>query len=398
MITKVLIVGGYGTVGTALCEMISTRHPDIHIIIGGRSLSKGQLAASKLVNASAIKIDIQDTDPLANLPALPEAVIVSVNDQQDHLLRAAIRRNIPLIDITRWTERIQDARIIAGMESPCSPVIFASGWMASATSIVIAAARGSIIGVRGAYGVHSVHGVHGAYGARGAHDTHGDKDILPLDHIEIDILFSLQDQSGLDSVTHFVNCHQPFDIWENGSPRTVNGFSDSKKVTFSGNRVYTCRRLNTPEQMTLAETGLAKGISVRLAFDSHITNTALAALVGSGIWARLSKKRRTSILHRTSGSTNAAHEFVVTVRNKDTFSTFTVMDPRGQAHFTATSTFGQLERLLGLNGRIPSKPGISFPEEAIDVRRDIEAMESFGVRFSCAAKARKNFSHVGPRR
>ncbi len=377
MTTKILIVGGYGTVGTALCKMISTRHPDIHVIIGGRSLSKGQLAASKLVNASAVKIDIQDADPLANLPALPEAVIVSVNDQQDHLLRAAIRRNIPIIDITRWTERIQDARIIAGKESPRSPVVLASGWMASATSIVIAAARGGIIGVRGAYGAH---------GARGAHDTHGDKDILPLDHIEIDILFSLQDQSGLDSVTHFVNCHQPFDIWENGSIRTVNGFSDSKKVTFSGNRVYTCRRLNTPEQMTLAETGLAKGISVRLAFDSHFTNNALAALVGSGIWGRLSKKRRTSILHRTSGSTNAAHEFVVTVRNKDTFSTFTVMDPRGQAHFTAASTFGQLERLLGLNGRIPPKPGISFPEEAIDVRRDIEAMEYFGVRFFADGK------------
>jgi saccharopine dehydrogenase-like NADP-dependent oxidoreductase len=365
MTTKILIVGGYGTVGTALCEMISTRHPDIHVIIGGRSLSKGQLAASKLVNASAVKIDIQDADPLANLPALPEAVIVSVNDQQDHLLRAAIRRNIPLIDITRWTERVQDARIIAGKESPRSPVVLASGWMASATSIVIAAARAGIIGVRGA---------------------HGNEDMTPLDHIEIDILFSLQDQSGLDSVTHFINCHQPFDIWENGSIRTVNGFSDSKKVTFSGNRVFTCRRLNTPEQMTLAETGLAKGISVRLAFDSHFTNNALAALVGSGIWGRLSKKRRTSILHRTSGSTNAAHEFVVTVRNKDTFSTFTVMDPCGQAHFTAASTFGQLERVLGLNGRIPPKPGISLPEEAIDVRRDIEAMEYFGVRFFADGK------------
>ncbi len=374
MKTKVLIVGGYGTVGTALCEMISTRHPDIHVIIGGRSLSKGQLAASKLVNASAIKIDIQDADPLANLPTLPEAVIVSVNDQQDHLLRAAIRRNIPLIDITRWTERIQDARIIAGKESPRSPVVLASGWMASAASIVIAAARGGIIGFRGAYDTH---------------DAHGKEDMTPLDHIEIDILFSLQDQSGLDSVTHFVNCHQPFDIWEKGSIRTVNGFSDSKRETFSGNRVYTCRRLNTPEQMTLAETGLAKGISVRLAFDSHFTNNALAALVGSGIWGRLSKKRRTSILHRTSGSTSAAHEFVVTVWNKDTFSTFTVMDPRGQAHFTAASTFSQLEKLLGLNGRIPPKPGISFPEEAIDVRRDIEAMKSFGVRFSCAAKASK---------
>lgn len=81
--TSILIVGGYGTVGTVLSELISIHYPEVHIIIGGRRLHKAQSAARLLPKADGVRIDILDADPLAGMTYMPDAMIVSVNDQED---------------------------------------------------------------------------------------------------------------------------------------------------------------------------------------------------------------------------------------------------------------------------------------------------------------------------
>lgn len=134
--------------------------------------------------------------------------------------------------------------------------------------------------------------------------------------------------------------------------------------------------------MTLVSNGLAKGVSIRLAFDSRFTNRAFAALVRCGIWARLSLKRRTSILHSSFNTSTAPQEFILSIKTNSKIHRIRVTDPLGQAHLTAASTLTQLERIFELNGRTSPKPGVSFPEEATDTALDIATMTLMGVQFT----------------
>src|SRR5690554_2962999 len=106
---SVLLAGGYGIVGTQLAIMLSQRHPNNRLIIGGRSLERAQMLASTLPNASAITLNTDDSDPLANVQETPHLVVSLTNDSGDKLLSSCLRRNIPYLDITRWTERVRHA-------------------------------------------------------------------------------------------------------------------------------------------------------------------------------------------------------------------------------------------------------------------------------------------------
>ncbi|MGW0705697.1 hypothetical protein ACWD4G_06970 [Streptomyces sp. NPDC002643] len=346
--SRVLVVGGYGTVGMVISELIARRHPDVEVIVGGRRFFKAEAAARLRGLAGAVRIDVTDDDPLATVDPLPDAVLVAVNDHNDRLLHSAARRGIPLVDIARWLKRVEDAhRTLAG-ETVTAPVVLASGWMASAAAVTVAAHGGG----------------------------------LPADQVDIDILLSLEDRTGPDSATGFVDVHLPFELWERGETRTVRGMSEPRRVTFGDGRTRSCRLFSSPEQATLITTGHARGVSVRMAFDSRATNSVFAALVNSGLWARLSKERRTGILHSPGEKPGASHEFAVTLRTGPTTRRILVEDPEGQAHLTAAGAVTQLERVLGLNGRERPEPGISFPEEAKDVKADVAALESMGVRFT----------------
>ncbi|MCL8016260.1 hypothetical protein [Streptomyces sp. AS02] len=345
---RVLVVGGYGTVGMLISDLIARRYPDVDVVVGGRRFFAAEAAARLHGLAGAVRVDVTDEDPLADVDPLPDAVLVALNDHNDRLLHSAARRGIPLIDIARWLVRIEDAHRTLAREAVTAPVVLASGWMASAAPVTAAA-----------YG----------WGA-------------PADHVDIDILLSLKDKTGPDSATGFVDVHLPFELWEQGETRTVRGVSEPRTVTFSNGRTRSCRLFSSPEQATLVTAGHARGVSVRMAFDNRPTNSAFTALVNSGLWARLSRERRFGILHNPGAKDGAPHEFVVTIKNGLAIRRILVKDPEGQAHLTAASAVTQLERVLGLNGRDRPNPGISFPEDAKDVMVDVAAMESMGVQFT----------------
>ncbi len=104
---SVLIVGGYGVVGQQIARLIRQRHPDLAIALGGPNPAKAESLASELGNARSIRIDVEQARPLQEFT--PRAIINAVNDPRDQLLMDAVRRGIPLVDITRWTDRFRAA-------------------------------------------------------------------------------------------------------------------------------------------------------------------------------------------------------------------------------------------------------------------------------------------------
>ncbi|EPF06355.1 hypothetical protein ICQ_01970 [Bacillus toyonensis] len=123
----VLIVGGYGVVGSQIAQILHDRHPDLEIRLGGRTLGKALPFESERVKI--VKVDNTTDDPLRSLNDNLTLVVNAVNDSQDRLLLSAVKRRIPLVDITRWTERFQSSIARLKNVEVQSPVVLASGWM-----------------------------------------------------------------------------------------------------------------------------------------------------------------------------------------------------------------------------------------------------------------------------
>ena len=65
-VDAVLIVGGYGVVGQQIAECIRERHPDLPLIIAGRSPSKGEAIAAGLGNTETAAMDVTKPRPLGD--------------------------------------------------------------------------------------------------------------------------------------------------------------------------------------------------------------------------------------------------------------------------------------------------------------------------------------------
>jgi len=350
---RILIVGGYGVVGKQIAGLMAARNPGVELWIGGRSAQAAGAYAASFPGARGIVIDVDSLDPLAGFAELPDVIVAVANDRDDNLLLAAARRGIAYIDVTRWTPRLLKAMERISGVSQTAPVVLASGWMAGIAATVAA---------------------HFAAG------------MCEIQSIDIDILYSIKDKAGPNSVEYADQLNVPFTIWSGGKPQTVNPLTDPHKARFSNGRTLDCYRFDTPDQYTLVKTLGAAGVSSRLTYDDAAAAKFMRLLSTSGIWTLLSlrpfKRLRHAIIYNPGAG--AQHEFVVRIVGKDAAGAhlekhISVIDPQGQTHMTAAGAVAQAERILGLRGRDVPPPGVSFPDQAADCAAGLVALREMGV-------------------
>lgn len=354
MSAQVLLVGGSGVVGQQLATLLAQRHPDVHLLIGGRSRARAQSLADALPNASSITLDTAADDPLAQLTTYPQLVVALVNDTDDHLLSACLRRSIPYLDITRWTERLQRtlARLPMLPAAPV-PIVFASSWMASVAATL---ARGQA------------------------------EDIVDS-AINIDILYAMNDKAGPDSTEYMDRLAVPFHVIHQGRPVVKKAFTDSLAVAFTGAGRVRTYRFDAPDQMTLPMLSGVTSVSTRLAFDSAMATGMLMLIVRSGLWwaisgPRFTKLRRSLLYNPGSGG---SHQIRISVSGQDrdgvqVQSSLEIDDPQGQTHLTAVGAFVQVQRILGLGGHAPAPIGPQYAETWTDPALMRNTLKEFGVR------------------
>lgn len=331
----VLIVGGYGTVGTALTRLAPKEWT---LLLTGRNPDRGSHLAS--ANVTVRKWDLNQPEPFA---AKVRAVISTVNDPDDRVLRAAISAGIPYVDVTRWTSRVTRAVTQATLLQPTAPVLLSSGWMGGVTNIVAAAL---------------------------AQETGG------ADQIDVAIRYDINDQAGADSVDFMDRLGLDFEVRKRGQAAVVSPLTDARWVDIAGHRTKVAR-LDTPEQFTLPLTIGAGSVATRIGFSSNASTTALLAARAVGLFRWGSGERwapmRRSLLY-SPGAGGTAH-IRVDVEGPSGTRTAVISDPQGQAHLTA------LGGLLGLKTVLAdaARPGVSFPESAPDPASLLAEMESHGV-------------------
>lgn len=349
----VLIAGGYGVVGSQICEFVRKRHPDLPLIIGGRNPIRGESLARQLTNAETAQLDVERPNPLEQFDGKLGAVVEVVNDPSDYLLLDAVRTGIPFIDITRWTERFRRALTVLAGESLRAPVMLASSWMGGLTPVIAVAASWKLERV---------------------------------DSIDIGVLFSLTDKAGPNSIEYMDRLATPYKVMIDGREQTVHPVTDPRTVTFPGGYTTKVYRFDSPEQVTLAEVTGAKTVASRIGFDSAVSMIALAALVRLGVWKLIAGDRftkfRQSLLHHPGEG--GSHEIVIELAGSDAAGQpksvrATILDPESQSHLTALAVTMHLERILGLDGAPAPAPGILFPESDPNLENGMQLFRDFGV-------------------
>ncbi len=360
---KVLIIGGYGVVGQQIAALLAHRHPQVELTLAGRSLQAAQLAASKIPGAHGSCVDITSVAPLADLPGEHDVIVAAVNDDHDHLLSDAVTTGTALIDITRWTERMQvgAARVLAlpGQPVVSVPIVFASSWMAGVASIL-------------------------------AHEVA--MKLAMVDRIDIDILYALKDRSGPNSIAYMDRLATPFRVMDDGRATWVQPLSDPRDVIFADGLTARTARFDTPDQFTLPMLTGARTVATRIAFDDPLSSWALRMSVRSGLWRWLSGPRfarlRYALLHNPGDG--APHHIEIAVSGQGSagdhrHSTLSIVSKQGQTYLTAVGALIQIERVLGLNGHERAPAGLQFAEAVTDGALARRTLEEAGIRVIASA-------------
>jgi len=352
----ILIVGGYGVVGAQMASILRKRHPKMPLIIAGRDSKKAKQFAASLGCAEGISMDVTSVNQISPLYGKLAAVITATNDPHNYILLETIRNNIPYIDVTRWTARLKDALIRASAESITQPVILSSAWMAGVAALVVKKVS---------------------------------DDFSEIESIDIDILFSLKDKAGPNSIEYVDQLGTPFDVYDRGNIRSVKPITEPKRVNFDSGFSAKTYRFDTPDQLTLPMICSAKSVSTRITYDDRYTVSFMSFLVRSGLWRIINrplfKKLRHSLLYNPGEG--GPHEILVNVKGTSANGSskaaqVTILDKKGQTHLTALGGIIQLERALKLNGNTAPYKGITFPERHEDIDIALTTLRQHGVSIS----------------
>ena len=327
--------------GSTLARLSAPLWP---LLLTGRNPSNGEGLAAEL-GATVRRWDLDDPEPST---AQPRAVINTVNDRDDRVLRAAVRAGIPYVDITRWTSRMMRAATAATLLRPTAPVLLSSGWMGGVVNIVAASLSREIGGAQS---------------------------------VEVAIRYDVDDRAGADSVDFIDRLGQDYEVLRDGSPRTVSPLSNAGWVDIGGHRTKVAG-LDTPEQLTLPLTLGVDCATTRIGFSSNASTVALLAAKRLGFfrwgrgdrWAGL----RRSLLHSPGRGGRAIIR--VDARGREGTRSVVVTDPAGQAHLTALGGYLGLHQVLGG----AATAGVLFPESRADIAGALAVLRSHNVTVMAA--------------
>ena len=309
----VLLLGGSGSIGHQTARALRATYPDIPLLIGGRDFAKAQRAAAETGNAQAIVPDMNAAD-LGLGEQQVSAVVVLYKDHSLAGLRFAQARGIPHLSISSGVFEIAP-EIASFMQAPtASAVVLGYEWLVGATTVPA---------------------------------LHLAKFFAQVEEIRISALVDEQDTGGPAVAEDFkyLNRLMPAALtrrdgnwtWREGDDvKTVFSALDGSKINASG-------------FSSIDVAGLAAATGARsVQFD-----------LGQGV----SSSRRkggtlsTEIILDISGLDHSGQG----LRNRHA-----VVHPGGAAPLTGMGIALLLERLIGLDGKPPTAPGLYFPYQILD--------------------------------
>jgi hypothetical protein len=130
----ILLIGGYGAIGTSTARTLRADHPDVPLLIGGRDRAKAARAAAEIGNAEGVVLNLAATDlGVGQRPV--SAVAVFLRDDKATSLRFAQSRGVPHFGIASGLQEI-GPEVAAFMHRPnAAPVVLGAEWLVGATTV-----------------------------------------------------------------------------------------------------------------------------------------------------------------------------------------------------------------------------------------------------------------------
>jgi len=320
--TRVLIAGGYGVVGGWIARHLRAAGHNIDLILAGRRPEAGAELASEL-KATVARLDTDEAAASLAEVGQVDLVISALQDPDDNLLTAALRRGAAHIGIVRKADNVGPTAVAASLLAD-RPALVMGHWQAGvATFATLAAAQ----------------------------------NFEQVDGIAIAALFDYADPAGpmtaSDSGAFFTKAL----LRRDGSWARVEPAEHVRLVERRDLPSFAAQPMGVLDVPGLA--AITKARDVR--FDIG-TGTSIGTVAGGP----------------------ASHEIYIDIWGQNRQGQARgrrtrVSNPKGQAHLTALGVLIGAERVLGLDGKTPLSGGLIFPERVIDPKRALERLCQFGV-------------------
>ena len=133
---RVLIIGGYGQVGTNIARLIRKADSAIELILAGRNPEKGKLLAKELTHTETAYIDLEEGFNLAHFQEI-DLIISALDDHSNILRETAILNGIACITVSELADQISTTAFLGLHKRISAPIVFAGHWQAGLLTLVV---------------------------------------------------------------------------------------------------------------------------------------------------------------------------------------------------------------------------------------------------------------------
>ncbi|WP_405111264.1 saccharopine dehydrogenase NADP-binding domain-containing protein [Paenibacillus sp. FSL K6-1217] len=252
MKTDIVVIGGYGHVGSQICRILGAQHPG-KVYAAGRNLQRAE-EFSRSTGGNVKPLQLSADLPLD--PKLLEKVklVVMCLDQQDtRLAEACLQSGTHYVDISASGDFLTKLHRLDAVKHKLKA--------AAVLSVGLAPGLTNLLAARAV------------------------QELDRTERIDISIMLGLGDSHGQAAMEWTVdNLGAGFEITEHGRPRTTSSFTEVKAADF-GFELGTHRAYRFPfsDQMTLPQVLEVPSVSTRLCFDSRSMTSAAALLRRTGL-------------------------------------------------------------------------------------------------------------------
>lgn len=348
--STILIVGGYGVVGTLIAQEVAPQFPG-RVVIAGRDARKAEIACRAIGQGTRPHaLDIYDARAVEGALVDVDTVMVCVAQRVPHLLRAAARSGLGYVDL--------------------SPrLAFGTGVEELGEAAQQSGAR-VLLGTGLSPGISNVM-------ARQLAQTLGH-----VDAIQTSIYLSLGDSYGPDSMRHvFESVERPFVVLDQGRKRQLCAFAEAHRVDFPppiGRRM--AYSFPWSDVVYYPQTLGARTAIGTLALEPRWLGTAAMSLARMRLLASVARLAQSAESSQVVGGLRRRYvgkddfALVVQARSADRQRSMSLVGQK-QAHVTAAAA---AEMLRMLAAREIERAGVWFAEQVVDPTRFFAALTRVG--------------------
>ena len=321
---RILIVGGYGHVGSNIARLIRKDHKAIELILAGRNPENGNGLAKELGNTETACLNLDEGFELHHFGKI-DLIITALHDHSNLIREVSIFNGIANITVSEVADQISPTAFLGLHKKIAAPIVFAGHWQAGILTLVVKQLASKFKQIT-------------RIETAGLYD---DKDTVgPLVASEVE---------GFVGKALLRRDAKWLAVEAKDNPRQIDLYNGSNAIG------YPMGSLDVPS--IAAFTGAA---NVRFDF-----------VIGESIGS--------------SKGLQASHDLYITIEGvllsgKTAKLETIVSGPKGNSHLTAVGVFLITEAILGLDGQYEQKVGgIYLPETIVSEDNIIKRLSEFGI-------------------